>query len=87
MNTVCAVFMVYSVIMSSRTLRQCLKTTMIKGVTIPKGARVHIPIHLLHRLPEYWPDPEKFNPERSVIFSIVHSAFIHVHVRLTSITG
>ncbi len=47
-----------------RTNRNCLKTTDINGVTIPKGAVVHIPIHLFHHLPEYWPNPDKFDPER-----------------------
>jgi cytochrome P450 len=36
----------------------------IKGITIPKGAVVECPPWLLHRDPEYWPEPEKFDPDR-----------------------
>lgn len=35
-----------------------------KGVNVPKGTRLAIPIHLLHRHPNYWEDPETFKPER-----------------------
>ncbi|XP_066496517.1 cytochrome P450 3A21-like [Tiliqua scincoides] len=44
--------------------RACKKTVQINGVTIPKGAVILIPINTLHRLPEYWPEPEEFRPER-----------------------
>ena len=44
--------------------RHCQKTVEISGVTIPKGATVQLPIHLLHYNPEFWPEPEKFDPER-----------------------
>lgn len=35
-----------------------------KGYPIPAGARVIYSIYLTHRLPEYWPDPLAFRPER-----------------------
>jgi cytochrome P450 len=34
------------------------------GFTIPAGTRLVVPIHLLHRHPLYWDDPETFQPER-----------------------
>ena len=47
-----------------RTFRLCLKTTVIKGVTIPQGATVVVPCSLLQRDPLYWRDPDKFDPDR-----------------------
>lgn len=32
--------------------------------TIPKGTTVVLGIHLLHRNPAYWPEPEVFKPDR-----------------------
>ncbi|PVD38386.1 hypothetical protein C0Q70_01000 [Pomacea canaliculata] len=36
----------------------------IKGITIPKGAAVMIPITNVMKDPEYFPEPDKFKPER-----------------------
>ena len=47
-----------------RTDRYCKETTIINGVTIPKGATIVVPIVLLHYSPLYWKDPEKFDPGR-----------------------
>ena len=47
-------------------MRQCSKTVTVGGVTIPEGAGVVIPIDVIHHLPQYWPDPYKFDPERYV---------------------
>ena len=38
---------------------------VIKGVTIPKGATIIVPPSVLHHVPLYWKDPEKFDPDRS----------------------
>ncbi len=35
-----------------------------QGYPIPKGTRVLYSIYLTHRMPEYWPEPHTFLPER-----------------------
>ncbi|XP_073499037.1 cytochrome P450 3A8-like [Phyllobates terribilis] len=49
---------------AGRIERVCKTTTEINGVTIPKDAVIVIPVFVLHRDPEFWPDPEEFRPER-----------------------
>ena len=46
--------------------RECNEACTINGIHFPKGMLVLVPVYALHRDPEYWPDPEKFEPERSV---------------------
>lgn len=36
----------------------------LKGIKVPAGTRLMIPIHLLHRHPKYWENPDEFRPER-----------------------
>ncbi|XP_070811310.1 cytochrome P450 3A24-like [Pituophis catenifer annectens] len=48
----------------TRIDRICKKTVKIHGVTIPEGTVVMIPTYVLHRIPEYWPEPEEYRPER-----------------------
>lgn len=36
----------------------------VKGVHIPKGMVITIPVYSVHTDPDYWPDPLKFDPER-----------------------
>ena len=36
----------------------------IGGVTVPAGTEVIIGIHTMHCHPDYWPEPQKFDPER-----------------------
>ncbi|XP_027569035.2 cytochrome P450 3A29-like [Pipra filicauda] len=47
-----------------RLERVCKQTVEISGVTIPKDVVVMIPAFVLHRDPQYWPDPDEFRPER-----------------------
>ena len=56
--------------------RVCTKTyhTEVRGKphTIYKGEEVHIPTYTIHHDPDYYPDPEKFDPKR---FSKVFISF------------
>ncbi len=53
----------------NRIDRVCSRTTNVKGVTIPQGSVVVISIALLHHDPQYWKDPEKFDPDRYHAYS------------------
>lgn len=44
--------------------RSCTKDIDIEGVKISKGTKVFISALGLHYDPEYFPDPERFDPER-----------------------
>ena len=36
----------------------------IAGYNIPKGTSLTFSIYAIHHDPEYWPDPDRFDPER-----------------------
>ncbi|XP_064613116.1 cytochrome P450 3A8-like [Liolophura sinensis] len=44
--------------------RVAKSSTIINGHYIPKGMTVKLLGYILQRDPQYWPDPETFNPER-----------------------
>ncbi len=44
--------------------RRTVKDTEIMGVPIPAGRLTAVMVHLQHHMPEYWTDPERFDPER-----------------------
>lgn len=46
------------------TPRIALRDVEVDGYRIRRGTRVIISPHLLHRKPEYFPDPEAFDPDR-----------------------
>ncbi|KAK2503263.1 hypothetical protein MC885_012724 [Smutsia gigantea] len=48
-----------------RLERVCKKDVEIKGVLIPKGTVVMVPVFILQKDPELWPEPEEFRPERT----------------------
>ena len=49
----------------SRTARDCNQTCAVTDeLIVEKGTMVGIPIYILHRNAEYWPNPDKFDPER-----------------------
>ncbi|KAJ7305927.1 hypothetical protein JRQ81_010293, partial [Phrynocephalus forsythii] len=50
--------------LGGRIERASKKDVEINGVTIPKGTVVMISPYVLHRNPEFWPEPEEFRPER-----------------------
>lgn len=46
--------------------RKCTTEYKIPGtdLIIPKGVQIQLPVYSLHRDPEHYPEPEKFDPER-----------------------
>lgn len=48
----------------SFTTRLATETVEIDRLTVPKGARVIFNSWLMHKNPNIWPEPDKFDPER-----------------------
>jgi cytochrome P450 len=44
--------------------RKAVKDTEVLGHFVPEGTMVSVGPFLTHHLPEIWPDPERFDPER-----------------------
>jgi cytochrome P450 len=47
-----------------QTMRHAIDDDVIGGHHIPAGSGIYINILTLHRHPEYWPDPDTFDPDR-----------------------
>jgi cytochrome P450 len=45
-------------------MREALEDLEIGGYLVPQGSLVLISPYTIHRIPEYFPDPEKFDPDR-----------------------
>lgn len=46
----------------SVVVRRTVMETQVLGIRIPAGRLVSVMLHLGHHMPEYWPDPEGFDP-------------------------
>jgi cytochrome P450 len=44
--------------------RVALEDDTIGGYFIPAGAMIYVSLYATHRLPQIWPEPDKFDPER-----------------------
>lgn len=51
----------------TRINRSNLDEMDINGIKIPKETELTFPVFAIHRDPEFWEEPEKFDPERCVI--------------------
>ena len=48
-----------------KTNRECNQTCAVTDdLIIEEGINVSLPIFLIHHNPQYWPNPDKFDPER-----------------------
>jgi cytochrome P450 len=47
-----------------QTMRHAVDDDVIGGYDVPAGASVYVNLLTLHRHPDYWPDPARFDPDR-----------------------
>jgi cytochrome P450 len=47
-----------------QTMRHAVADDVIGGYDVPAGASVYVNLLTLHRHPDYWPDPARFDPDR-----------------------
>ncbi|MFF5157909.1 cytochrome P450 [Streptomyces sp. NPDC000348] len=45
-------------------IRRAVRSTVVDGHAIPAGAYVYVSPWVTHRHPSYWPDPQRFLPDR-----------------------
>lgn len=63
----------------TRVNRQIEQDSTVGQYTFPKDISITIPVFTVHRLPEFWPEPEKFDPQR---FSAENKANIQPYTYL-----
>ena len=44
--------------------RVALEDDTLGGYDVPAGTTIYVSLYATHRLPQFWPDPERFDPER-----------------------
>ncbi|MFE5874513.1 cytochrome P450 [Rhodococcus sp. NPDC056506] len=44
--------------------RRAVRDTQVRGHFVPAGTYVSVAPHFTHHMAQYWPDPERFDPER-----------------------
>lgn len=59
---------------ASRAERICNEDWECRGLKVEKGTSVIIPIFAMHRDPEFWPEPEVYDPERYIAFQHVRES-------------
>lgn len=47
-----------------QTMRRCVVDDVLAGQRIPAGANIYLNSYLMHRHPDFWPDPDVFDPDR-----------------------
>ncbi|MFY1632489.1 cytochrome P450 [Solwaraspora sp. WMMB335] len=47
-----------------QTMRRAVDDDVIDGYHIPGGTELHLNMFLLHRHPDFWPAPDRFDPDR-----------------------
>ena len=60
----------------ARLDRLAKRDAVLKGIHLPKGGRVIVPVYHMHHFAEIYPDPDKFLPERfvSILFFVTSLA-------------
>ncbi|HVV20584.1 MAG TPA: cytochrome P450 [Pseudonocardiaceae bacterium] len=46
------------------TMRRAVAADVVGGYRIPRGSDIYLNMFTLHRHPRFWPDPERFDPDR-----------------------
>ena len=42
----------------------CTRSCRVNGIPVPEGMNIHVPVDMLHQMPEYWDRPQAFSLER-----------------------